>query len=232
LKKRVLIASACMAAAAVLLLVYLGYLLPNKLFAARYAIKGVDLSHHLGPVDWQKVAQSGDVRFAYIKATEGSDFVDNRFSDNWTGAGKQGLARGAYHYFKVTSPGATQAENYMRIVPAVAGCLPPAIDIEEDGWTKEQFVEELTDFITAVEAHYGCKPVLYMTYALYEEYIKEEFDGYPLWIRDLALPPSLGGRQWLFWQYCDRGRAEGIGAAVDLDAFYGSETDFQALLTR
>jgi lysozyme len=231
-KKRILIISACVAAAALLLCVYLGYLWPNKLFAARYAIKGVDLSHHLGAVDWLKVAEGGAVRFAYIKATEGSDFVDGRFSGNWSGARRAGLARGAYHYFTITSPGAAQAANFISVVPAEAGCLPPAVDIEEDGWTKERFVSELKDFISVVERHYGCKPVLYLNYTLYEEYIKGEFDDYPLWISDVALPPGLCGKQWLFWQYCDRGRADGIGAAVDLDAFCGSESDFEALFTR
>ncbi len=33
----------------------------------RYPIRGIDVSHHQGPVDWQKVA-ADDVAFVYLKS--------------------------------------------------------------------------------------------------------------------------------------------------------------------
>jgi lysozyme len=42
---------------------------------------GVDVSSHQGEVDWDRVAGDG-IEFAYIKATEGADFVDERFRRN------------------------------------------------------------------------------------------------------------------------------------------------------
>ena len=43
---------------------------------------GIDVSAHQGEVDWEAVASDG-IGFAYLKATEGGDFVDRRFADNW-----------------------------------------------------------------------------------------------------------------------------------------------------
>jgi lysozyme len=53
---------------------------------------GIDVSNHQGSVDWSRVA-ADDIRFAYVKATEGGDFVDSRFAANWAGARAAGLDR-------------------------------------------------------------------------------------------------------------------------------------------
>ena len=65
-----------------------------------FGVVGVDVSHHQDDIDWPKVSQS-NVRFAYIKATEGGDYVDPKFTDNWKQARAAGLAVGVYHFFKI-----------------------------------------------------------------------------------------------------------------------------------
>jgi lysozyme len=216
-------------AAGVLLLLWLGY---PEAVASRYPVKGIDVSAHQGNINWKKAAGSAQVRFAYIKATEGADFMDSCFSTNWKAAGQAGVVRGAYHYFKVTSLGHDQAANFIAIVHLEKGCLPPAVDIEEGGVSANQFRRELGDFISAVEARYGCKPVLYVTYPMYAEYVKGCFEGCPIWIRDVSKPPALPRGGWLFWQYGARGRVPGINGDVDTDVFAGSEKDFKALLSK
>ena len=50
-----------------------------------YPIHGIDVSKYQGDIDWNAVAGSG-VKFAWIKATEGGDHVDERFQANWEAA--------------------------------------------------------------------------------------------------------------------------------------------------
>ena len=69
-----------------------------------YPRQGIDVSRHQGLIDWPTVARQG-VDFAYIKASEGGDQRDWRFEENWRGAGEAGIARGAYHYFTLCTPG-------------------------------------------------------------------------------------------------------------------------------
>ncbi|RVB51021.1 GH25 family lysozyme, partial [Mesorhizobium sp. M7A.F.Ca.CA.001.06.1.1] len=38
----------------------------------KYPLRGIDVSHHQGRIDWPRVA-ADDVAFAVIKATEGGD---------------------------------------------------------------------------------------------------------------------------------------------------------------
>ena len=51
---------------------------PNLILADRYEVRGVDVSHYQGDIDWEKMAAE-NIDFAYIKATEGSRYVDERF---------------------------------------------------------------------------------------------------------------------------------------------------------
>ena len=87
----------------------------------------------------------------------------------------------------------------------------------------------MTDLITRVEKYYGQKPVLYVMYPYYEEYIKGRFEDCPIWIRDIVKHPSLSDvREWTFWQYCNRGHVEGIDTYVDLNCYSGSLEELYA----
>ena len=125
----------------------------------RYPRQGIDISHHQGHIAWAKLPRQG-VDFAYIKATEGSDRVDRRFSINWRAADEAGVHRGAYHFFGLCSSGRAQAANFVRTVPYDAGALPPAVDLEFPGNCKRRpsrakVHRELGDFLQIVEARYG-----------------------------------------------------------------------------
>ena len=93
---------------------------------------GIDVSSHQGLIDWRHVRHNG-ITFAYVKATEGSDFVDDHFLVNWIGAAAAGLDRGAYHFFTLCASGEAQATNFLRTVPTGSTALPPAIDLELAG---------------------------------------------------------------------------------------------------
>ena len=51
----------------------------------KFPVRGVDVSHYQGAIDWQ-VLSAQSIQFAYIKATEGSSLVDEYFAQNWQDA--------------------------------------------------------------------------------------------------------------------------------------------------
>ena len=211
---------------------YKGYLWPNSIFASSYSIRGIDVSHYQGDINWEQVAANKEIEFTYIKATEGKDYIDQTFQRNWEKSLKVGLYHGAYHYFTTKSLGSDQADNFIKTVPMENGCLPPVIDIEDAGAKKEVFVKNLNDFIEKIENTYHQKPILYVVYPLYEKYIKGDFEEYSIWIRDIVTPPHMSDkRQWLFWQYSNRGRINGDQRYYDFDVFKGSRKDFKELLS-
>jgi lysozyme len=181
---------------------------------------GIDVSNHQGRIDWADVA-SDNISSAYIKATEGDDFVDKSFSENWSGAASAGVARGAYHFFTLCSSGAAQAANFLRVVPADPNALPPAVDLEYSGCSKRpdnaSFQQELRAFIETVESKTGKEVLVYAlpsftkTYPITENWIRDR------WVRRLFRRPADDG--WAVWQVSDRGRVKGIGEPVDIDVW-------------
>ena len=213
---------------------YAGWIRFNHPSFERYPVQGVDVSHHQGPIDWTRLERRR-AQFAYIKASEGATFKDARFGENWRSASAAGVVPGAYHYFTLCRSGAEQAENF---VSAAAWTrhhgLPPAVDLEFGGNCPRrpsvgEFVSELQAFLHAVEKAWGCLPVLYVTQEFHHRYTANRFGSYPIWVRDIFKRPRLEqGRDWRLWQFANRGRLEGVGTFVDLNAFNGSSADFAA----
>ena len=199
----------------------------NEWFITDDAVRGVDISNHQAHVDMQKLATQG-VRFVYMKATEGSTYVDDYFSTNWANAKAAGLARGAYHFFSFDSTGAEQAQAFiMAVGESLSGDLIPAIDVELHGKyetappRKDLVVQELRAMSDALETQYGVKPMIYAQRDLYDLYLKGSFDDNPRWVRSIYFPASWdNGDSWLIWQYKDRGELQGyVGGEkyIDLD---------------
>jgi lysozyme len=181
--------------------------------------EGIDLSHHNGPVDWGRLG-TGPFQFVYLKATEGTDHVDQQFLQNWTSATRLGWQVGAYHFFLLCREGAPQAENFIRQVEVRAGTLPPAVDLEHAHNCparagRAATLDQLRTFLAALEDEYGQVPVIYTTPTFHTEWLAGEgFDRYPLWIRSLEGKPSL---DHAIWQYTMKGKAPGIEGPVDLN---------------
>ena len=191
-----LCAAAVCGAAVAATLFYFGVLQLNNPPREEYPVRGVDVSSYQGDIDWPVLAQQ-DIQFAFIKATEGSSFVDPCFAENFPQAQEAGLRVGAYHFFSFDSPGDTQADNFIRTVPPVEGGLPPAVDVEfygdkaEHPPERETVQRELDCLLERLEAHYGVKPVLYATRESYDRYLAGGYTEYPLWIRSIAGQPAL-----------------------------------------
>lgn len=202
-------------------------------------VHGVDVSRWQGDIDWPKLRRHG-ANFAYIKATDGGDHLDPMFAHNWKAADQAGLKRGAYHFFYWCRTAADQAKWFIRNVPKVKGALPPVLDVEWNGHSKncrkqpsrENVLEKMQVFLDALEQHYGQRPVIYTTVDFYRDNLRGQFPDHPFWLRSVAAHPSkvYPGRDWLFWQYSGSGLSKGVNGRIDLNAFHGSEKDWRRWL--
>ena len=232
MRKLVIAAVALIAVAAGSYWYYMTYE-PSRM---RFPVQGIDVSHHQGAIDWQQAAGDG-VDFAYIKATEGGDFTDPSFAENWQGARAAGIPVGAYHFYSFCRDPKEQAAHFVATVPREAGTLPPAVDVEFEGNCDEEpgrddFVIGMLAFLEVVDAHFGAKTVIYASRDSYKKLVGGRFLDRPFWFRSVVSAPVLNERMWTFWQYHDRGSRAGIDGNVDLDAFAGTEEEFRELLLK
>lgn len=211
----------------------------NLWTASKYEVQGIDVSHYQGTIDWAQIQDQG-IDFAFIKATEGSGYVDECFYDNWRAAAQTDLMAGAYHFFSFDSDASAQAALFIDTVGNLSGKIAPVIDIEfyGDKWKeppeKEAVTEQLEEMLLILEEYYHVKPVIYTTYSVYYRYIKGGFKEYPLWIRNVYFTPDWHMKgEWTFWQYTDTAVMNGYAGEekyIDRNVFCGTAEELKGLL--
>jgi lysozyme len=202
-------------------------------------IQGVDVSYWQGDIDWRKAREAG-VHFAFIKATEGGDHLDPKFLENWHGAKRAGVARGAYHFIYWCRPANEQALWFMLNVPQDPDALPPVLDLEWNSHSKTcpgkvpraLALKKIKIILDAMEAHTGKRPIIYTDPAFHRDVLQGEFSSYHYWLRSVAAEPSkiYHGRAWAFWQFTTTGSVPGIQGKVDRNIFNGTPGDWERVL--
>lgn len=215
---------------------------PSNKSDDRTLLRGIDISHHQGEIDWQSVRAAG-VEFAFIKATEGTTFVDPRFKTNWKQAKEAGLIRGAYHFFRTTSPLEGNIANIIQTVGELEpGDLPIALDLEvPNQWTDLAMIkrtELILRWTEGVSKHFTSmsKPILYLSPNFANEILSNQavLGSHRLWLAHYTTASQPRVPQpwsdWTFWQHTDKGNIPGIKGHVDLDLFAGTGEELSELL--
>lgn len=198
---------------------------------------GIDISHHnAGNIVWDSLYVLTDKRgktirdhhlakdirpvsFVFIKATEGVSMVDKDFKRNWQDAGRSGLRRGAYHFFRSSKDGEAQARLFIKTVGDLRfKDLPPVLDIEtiHRGGSMKKLNEEALKWLETIEGHYGKKPIVYTGSSFARDWLSKRItDNYPVWIAHYEKDrPDFDG--WTFWQFTDKAVVKGVPGPVDL----------------
>lgn len=203
---------------------------------AAYPVHGTDVSKYQGIIDWP-TAKANGVSFAFIKATEGGDRLDNLFQQHYEGAKRAGIPRSAYHFYYFCTSAATQAAWYIANVPKDRTALPPVLDMEwndksptcKSRPSPEVVRREMAIWLSTVGNHFGKRPIIYVTPDFYAENLDGYFQNYEFFVRAVADHPSniYRGRSWAFWQYSGTGSIPGIKGQADMNVFSGSPAAFR-----
>jgi len=195
-------------------------------------LKGIDVSHFSGSVDWQTLARE-EIAFAFLKATEGEDWTDPTFTDHMQALKGTDILRGAYHFFVLHDDPVTQANHFIETVSLSSGDLIPVIDIETMGDQKvDDPVSRLKTWLDMVEQHFGVKPMIYTSHRFWNNTMNTAFADYPLWIAEYEVDlPTLpeGWERWTYWQYKGDASVPGITKTADLSYFNGKAKALKAL---
>lgn len=197
---------------------------------AGYQVHGVDVSHYQNYIDWEIVAKQKNIKFAFMKASEGISLEDRKFKTNWKGTKSNKIKRGAYHFFRPQFSGYEQAKFYLSLVNFESGDLYPVLDLEvAPNSSTPHFYKEIDAWLNTVELATGKKPILYASRKFYTSYLEKRYPKHHLWVANYkTLKIPLKGK-WKFWQHTEEAKISGISGRVDHNVFNGSENDLLAM---
>lgn len=191
-------------------------------------MKGIDVSHYNIVTDYVKAANGQD--FVYIKATEGTNYVDPKMKAHAAGFGPTGVKTGYYHFASLNSASIatdarTEASFFVNTIKGLPVGMPLVLDIEENkaNLKPTQVLEWITNFMDEMSKLGHTDNVLYS----YTPFLNANLPAnhglkYPLWIaaytnkKQPALPKGWD-KYWL-WQYSNKGAVPGIKGDVDLNS--------------
>ncbi|NYJ73396.1 GH25 family lysozyme [Allobranchiibius huperziae] len=202
---------------------------------------GVDVSAYQGSVAWGTLRAEG-FQFAYVKATEGTNYTSSRFGSQYSGSYSSGMIRGAYHFaLPNQSSGSYQADYFI----AHGGgwsrdgrTLPGALDIEYNpygsscygyGWSG--MTSWIKSFVNRYHYRTGRYPVVYTTYDWWRTCTgnTSALAGLtPFWIAQYSHVPTqlpAGTRSSYIWQYSQSG-------GLDKNRFNGTIAGLRSLALR
>lgn len=194
---------------------------PPRNAEAKY--DGIDISSYQGFIDWAKVSSDKDIRFVYIKATEGATYRSPHYAHNITQARRNGLLVGSYHYLTSTSSIDEQFKNFSTFALKTVQDLMPMLDVEVRGdWSRSQLIDSVDKFCQLVEDHYGVQPMIYSTMGFYNKNLTPHFNKHRLYIgRYSNSEPEINWEgEYTIWQYSETGIIPGIDAYVDLCRYH------------
>ena len=213
--------------------------------------EGVDVAsfqHADGaPIDWQQVAADG-YKFAFIKATEGSYYVNPYFASDYAGAKAAGLAVAAYHFANPSYSGGTLQADYAANAARYAAdgkTMPVIIDLEYDpyaaadhttecyGLSPAAMVSWIKAFSKELVRRTGEPPIIYSTSDWWDTCTGSStaFADDPLWIASWGVSsPTLpaGWANWQFWQYTSTATVSGIAGKADVSYLNDAMLDLLA----
>ncbi|WP_168200912.1 lysozyme [Allokutzneria sp. NRRL B-24872] len=187
--------------------------------ATGVAVPGIDVSRWQGDVDWHLHWNNG-VRFAYVKATEGTGYVNPHFGQQYNGSFNVGMIRGSYHFaLPDRSSGADQANYFVNNGGGWSRdgkTLPGALDIEYNPYSENKcygldqptMTRWLKDFSDTYHHRTGRWPVIYTStswWAMCTGWHAGDFsNNNPLWVARYAAATGTLPHAWrvyTIWQY-------------------------------
>ena len=198
-------------------------------------VHGMDVSYYDDSVDWTRAHAAG-IDFAFIRATDGTQYKDPKFATYWEGARAAGVMRGAYQFFRPAEDPIAQADLLLQLMgPRQPSDLPPVIDVEvSGGLTPAQVTASVHAWVAHVAAAIGRQPIVYAGLYSWPTLTNgADLTTSPLWLAQYttAACPNIPSpwTQWLFWQHSDTGVVDGVASAqLDLNIFNGTMAELQA----
>jgi lysozyme len=206
---------------------------------------GVDVYNGSGDIDWKAVA-GDNVKFAWVKCSEGTTFKDKSCQKNISGARKAGLIVGGYHFGRPDNgpkqgmqDAADEASNFLMASKGIqCGDLRPVLDLEAGIKSDDSYnAEWALKWLQVVEGEIGVKPVVYCAKWATDLFLRDArvelraaLATYPCWWAsyNTGVNPKRGvaiWAEWDVWQWTGSGKTAGIKGKSDKNWMSGGNLE-------
>lgn len=187
--------------------------------------KGLDVSHHQGKIDWEKVSKS-DVDFVIIRCGYGNDLTsqdDKYFAQNVAGCEKYNIPYGIYIYSYAlnVSDAKSEANHVLRLIKSTGAkpTYPIYIDYEDssqNGLTPKQLGNFATAFFNKTIAA-GYKAGVYANLNWWTNKLTDSrFNQWTKWVAQYNSACSYT-KPYQIWQSTSTGKVPGVNGNADLN---------------
>jgi lysozyme len=202
-------------------------------------VRGVDVSHFRGKVNWPRVHRGG-YRFAFAEASKGL-FGDWTYAANRGGAKRAKVAFGAFHFADpsgrsraaIVADATDEADFFVSVAQPQTGELAPVLDLERtNGLSPSSLRLWTATWLDDVWHQVGARPTIYSSPSFWRRAMANASvfatSGSRLWIAHwhVRAPrvPAAGwaATGWSFWQWTDCSHVPGVRGCADGDVFHGT----------
>lgn len=195
--------------------------------------RGIDIASYQGYPDWSQVRADG-IEFAFIKATEGTNYVNPTFASGWSQAPSYGVLPGTYHFARPDLNGPEAEASFFWKTIQEVGVRPGdvfALDLEDYEGSLSKASIAIHEWTLRFLRHFtslsDTRPLLYINPGVINQYgfaRYPEFAEYGLWLAEWTSVMPLAPAPWEFiavWQSGDNAHVNGIAGLVDEDYYNG-----------
>lgn len=191
-------------------------------------VLGIDVSAYQRSLSWKAVKDAG-IEFGWIKATEGTGYVNSTYERHRKAARRHGIPVGAYHFARPDADDGpvAEADFFLEVAAPEPGDLLPVLDFERAGIGPAKLARWARAWLQRVEKRIGQPPILY-TYTSFWTSIVDNatgFSSYPLWLANYGVNDGTVHRvrpvgDWpkvTVHQYTSKGQIPEHDGSVDLN---------------
>jgi len=173
-------------------------------------IFGIDISHYEDASIRFDLMRDQNIRFVYVKATQGVGYKDGKFAQFWNAIGalppEKKVLRGPYHFLASSGDPVAQADSFLKLLNENGGLkpgdLPPVLDLEWDkasaggpdrwqGHSPDAILDAVLAWLGRVKEKTQRTPIVYTARAWWRERgIADEkwarLKDYRIWIADYS----------------------------------------------
>lgn len=188
---------------------------------------GIDVSHHQGTIDWDRVA--GQIDFAILRCGYGSNTTeqdDRQWKANVEACTRLKIPFGVYIYSYATTEAqaVSEARHVLRLLEGYSPSLPVYLDLEDDSILAKcdnaQILRNAKAFCDLIQEA-GYEVGIYANTNWWTNYLTSaEYEKWDRWVARYAQQTGYG-KHYSMWQYTSTGSVKGISGNVDMNYWYG-----------